>query len=324
MSEAVKISVIIPCYNCEQWVDETLESLENQTFKNFETICVNDGSVDGTRDKLRAWQAKGTLNLKIVDKPNGGVSRARNAGIQNAVGEFVLFLDSDDCYNNSFIEELYSATIENASDTAYCFYRRTYADVMERKAPNSAKRVLQSQTEAMHNLMYRMAELGFACYLYRKDILIKENIFFDVNTKNFEDREFNWKYLCHCRSVVMIDAPLYYYRVVSGSATRKVSGEWRTDRRDAAQRVEKYLKEQNCEFYEELKSFLVSRIAWGDAKRMVWARNKAGLKRMAREYDMKTHMKQVSRKDPDWKVRLTARLYLIHPALFYFAVGLKK
>ena len=83
------------------------------------------------------------------------------------------------------------------------------------------------------------------------------------------------------------------------------------------------MKQHNCLFYEELKAFLFARVLWGTAKRFVFARNKENFKRLAREFDMKTRMRQVSRKDPSKVVRLAARLYLIHPMLFYYVVGLK-
>ncbi|MBR4833496.1 MAG: glycosyltransferase family 2 protein [Thermoguttaceae bacterium] len=323
MGETVKISVIVPCYNCEQLIDETLESLERQSFKNFEVLCVNDGSTDGTLKKLTTWEEKKSLNLKIIDQPNGGVSSARNAGIHNAVGEWLLFLDSDDCYCESFIERLYSALRENAVDTAYCFYSRTYAEVMERKLPDSLNCVIQNQTEAMSNLLYRMGNVGFYCYLYRREVLIKKKIFFNVDTKYFEDREFNWKYLCHCRSAVMIDAALYWYRINPGSVTQQQKFKWRTDDVEAALRIEKYLKELNCDFYEEVKSYLTARVLCGKLKNRALSSQKKDFKRLVREFDMKTYMKQVSRKDPSGAVRAAARLYLIHPMLFYYVVKLK-
>ena len=89
-----KISVIIPCYNCQEYVEETLNSLAKQTYKDFEVVCVNDGSTDNTLSILQAWQAQNLFDMQIISKENGGVSRARNAGIQAAKGEFLLFLDS--------------------------------------------------------------------------------------------------------------------------------------------------------------------------------------------------------------------------------------
>ncbi len=90
-----KISVIIPVYNVEKFVGRCLDSVLGQTFTDWEAVCVNDGSPDRSREILAEYAAKDS-RIKIVDKPNGGLSDARNAGMKNASGEYVVFLDSDD------------------------------------------------------------------------------------------------------------------------------------------------------------------------------------------------------------------------------------
>ena len=104
-----KVSVIIPCYNCANLVEETLESLRNQTCRDFEIICVNDGSTDDTLAVLERWKECNGLDMQIISQPNGGVSRARNAGIQAAQGEYLLFLDADDMYHTIFIQQMCDA-----------------------------------------------------------------------------------------------------------------------------------------------------------------------------------------------------------------------
>lgn len=97
-----KISVIIPCYNCSLFVGETLQSLEEQTYKDFEVICVNDGSTDDTLVILENIKKNNSLNLIIINQINSGVSVARNHGIEAAKGKYVVFLDSDDIFNKNF------------------------------------------------------------------------------------------------------------------------------------------------------------------------------------------------------------------------------
>ncbi|REC47114.1 glycosyltransferase family 2 protein [Chryseobacterium pennipullorum] len=92
---SLKISVIVPCYNQAVFLDECIHSLINQTYSNWECIVVNDGSTDHTEEKALEWQKKDS-RIKYIKKTNGGLSSARNAGIDNATGDFVQFLDSDD------------------------------------------------------------------------------------------------------------------------------------------------------------------------------------------------------------------------------------
>ena len=323
MKKSAKVSIVIPCYNCEELVTQTLESLERQTYKNFEVICVNDGSKDNTYNLLLDYAKQSTLNMRIFTQENCGVSKTRNRAIYEAQGEYVLFLDADDMYHNRFIEYLLGAIEETKADVAYCRLNRDLDVVMN--FSSDVRVVCQNQSEAMHNLLYRMGEFGFYCYVYKKDVLNRTNLQFDENTRFFEDREFNWKYLCHCNSAVLVDAPLYWYRVNPDSVTQNINKrkEWRVDGLNAVLRVEQYLQENNCEFYTEVKSYLFARVLWGSAMRYSRAGRKDFLKRLANEYDVKTCMKQV-KKDKNWMVRLSARMYLISPTLFYHIVRLKR
>ena len=271
---------------------------------------------------LQAWQKKGTLNLRIVDKENGGVSAARNDGIQAAKGKYVLFLDADDAYHEEFVERLIGAAEGSGADVAYCRLDRRYENVMAADV-QGVEPVLQTQKQAMDNLLYRMGEFAFCCYLYRKDILKKEKILFDCQTKFGEDREFNWKYLCHCARAVFVDHPLYWYRVNQQSAT-KAKATWRkTDLLTAVKRIEGYLAEHQCEYAPEFNSYMYARAMWAVAKTFAVSGERELFQRLIKEYDVRTCMKRTA-KDKSKLVALASCLYLICPKLFYGMVGLKK
>lgn len=315
------ISVIIPCYNCASFIVETLDSLKNQSYKEFEIICINDGSTDNTLEVLEEYKKQNDVEIVIVTQENGGVSRARNTGIENSCGEYILFLDSDDLYHPEFVEKLYNAMVEKNVDVAYCRLSRNYDEVFKEHKNISFND--NTQNEIMSNLLYRMAEFGFYCYMYKKEVLLHHNINFDVDTRHFEDREFNWKYLCHCYTAVLVDAPLYFYRVNESSVTRRRSIKWRTDGLDAVLRVEAYLKKQHCEFADHIKSYLFPRVVWSMAKNYSLCKEKSLFQRFIREYDVKSCMKRTA-KDKNKLVSIASFLYLIHPMLFYYIVGLKK
>ena len=141
------ISVIIPCYNCQEFISETLESLACQSYRDFEVICVNDGSTDETQSVLEAWQANRKFEMHIVNQENGGVSRARNAGIVVASGEYITFLDSDDLYHPEFLNALFRAATQNNADTAYCRLSRNY----EKDLDNYIKRYNWYATREMQD-----------------------------------------------------------------------------------------------------------------------------------------------------------------------------
>lgn len=318
--ENPKVSVIMPCYNADKYLDETLEGLENQTYKDFEVVCINDGSKDKTLEKLNLWKSKGTLNIRIVDKANGGVSAARNDGLKKARGEFVVFLDADDGYHEEYIKKLVEAIESISADVAYCRLDRKYENVL---CPETVTTVIHNQTQAMDNLLYRMGEFGFCCYIYRRELLRKISLEFDVETKFGEDREFNWKYLCHCKNACYIDAPLYWYRINEQSATGSKASWRKTDLLYAVKRIEKYLEENKCEYSEEFNSYMYARAMWAVAKTFAVGRDNELFGRLIKEFDVKKCMKYTA-KDKNKLVALASRCYLIHPSLFYWLVGLKK
>ena len=169
-----------------------------------------------------------------------------------------------------------------------------------------------------------MWNYGFYCYLYQKELLTKFNVRFDENTRHFEDREFNWKYLCHCKKYAWIDAPLYGYRVTPNSAThKKTSWEHAQKSLNAVKRVETYLAENNCAYLETLKSYLYQRVMWAIAKNIALSKDKELFNKLCKEYDVKKCMKRTA-KDNNKLVKLASIFYLINPNLFYFTIGLKK
>ena len=114
----VKVSVIVPVYNVEQYLKECMDSLVGQTLKEIEIICVNDGSEDGSLEILHKYERE-DKRIKVFSQQNQGASCARNHGVQQAVGEYLYFMDSDDILGQNALERLYTCAAENALDILY-------------------------------------------------------------------------------------------------------------------------------------------------------------------------------------------------------------
>lgn len=110
-----KVSVVVPVFNAEEYLDETLASLCRQTLDDLEFICVDDGSTDRSRDILGAM-ADRDPRFRLIEKANGGVGSARNLGIESTTGEYLSFIDSDDIVSDDYLEELYSSTSPEKPD----------------------------------------------------------------------------------------------------------------------------------------------------------------------------------------------------------------
>ena len=113
------ISVVIPVYNVKPYLERCINSVVNQTYKNLEIILVDDGSTDGS-DKICDDYSKKYKNIEVIHKKNGGLSDARNVGIENAHGQYIQFIDSDDYVNNKMIEILYNNLKNTNSDISVC------------------------------------------------------------------------------------------------------------------------------------------------------------------------------------------------------------
>lgn len=113
-SQQIEVSVIMPAYNCEAWIDDTLQSLHEQDFANYEIIVVDDGSTDGTAHKIRSFVPRG--KLRYMWQENSGAGAARNRGMKEAKGRFFLFVDADDLFAPNMIACLYDAAQTSGAD----------------------------------------------------------------------------------------------------------------------------------------------------------------------------------------------------------------
>ena len=204
----MKISIIIPVYNGEAFLEECLQSVMGQIYGDFETIIVNDGSSDSTLQIAKRF-AERDSRVKILTTPNRGVSAARNSGIKVAEGEFVTFVDSDDC--------LYSKALEILSQTA----RRYDADVVvsplvkgeafEELYYNSPKVEIYDYPEAMRVSLYQKRIMNSPCGTLIRRALLERGEEFREGIR-YEDLDAYYRFFSPARTIVYISQPLYFYR----------------------------------------------------------------------------------------------------------------
>src|SRR5699024_8862594 len=135
LEEAVKISIIVPVYNVEAYVEKCLQSISVQSIQAIEILVVNDGSTDKSGEICDAY-AKKDARLKVVHEAKRGVSAARNTGVRHAVGEYIGFVDGDDYIEEKMYEQLYTNCIETGSDIAICTLgREINEELVQKKEP---------------------------------------------------------------------------------------------------------------------------------------------------------------------------------------------
>lgn len=130
-----KISVIIPIYNVEKYLYKSIESVINQTYKNLEIILIDDGSIDNSSQICDEWKKKDN-RIKVIHKENGGVSSARNLGLEKATGSYIAFLDPDDYIEATMYEKLYNSILKNNSNLAMCGFKFVYENNHNEKIVN--------------------------------------------------------------------------------------------------------------------------------------------------------------------------------------------
>lgn len=310
------VGIIIPCYNCTDYISSTLECLINQTYKNIEIICIDDGSKDDTLSVLKSYENKYKF-IKVFHQENSGVSSARNKGISICTTDYIMFLDSDDQFSINCIESLVIAAENNKSNISYC---KLTSNIKEIEYSDEYPIEIQDQKLAMENLLYKLGLFGFTCYIYKTSLLKKYGLRFDEDIHYGEDRSFVWKYLCHFDSVSFVNAYLYWYRDNKKSATKKRKQFWnRTDSLTAVKRTTHYLNENGCFFSDEYDTYMFSRDMWAVCKAFAISSEKELYKKLINQYNVKKCM-VVTSKDRRIAVRIASRIFLINPMLFYYLI----
>ena len=219
----IKISIIIPVYNVEKYLRECLDSVCKQTFVEWEAICVNDGSTDRSATILEEY-AEREGRLKIITQQNGGLSSARNTGLETARGEYVLFLDSDDWLESHALEILASNL---GAEDMLCFSGRRYfeAEGAFHEPDRLVSRDYLSGMDYYNDNALSHRDFAFVCVVlrvYRRSFLLDNGLVFKEGIFH-EDDLFTPMACFYAGRVKVLDECLYDYRVRANSITTTAS-----------------------------------------------------------------------------------------------------
>jgi len=208
-----KISIVVPIYNVEKYIDRCVDSLLEQNYHNYEVIFVDDGSKDGSIDRVKK-KIRNRVNFKIITKENGGLSSARNYGLRFAEGEFVTFVDSDDYLDNNFLEKMID-TIGDANICCCGYQEVTEDEKFIRSVGNNFEK--KSDEIIYNNIIEAINFIPNAWgKIYRREIFGKLNY---PESMLFEDYAIAYK-VFYKEKVRFLEEPLYFYRIRSGSIMR--------------------------------------------------------------------------------------------------------
>lgn len=215
------ISVVVPVYNLEQLLPRCMNSLLNQTFQDFEIVLVDDGATDGSGSLCDEFAAAHPAIVRCIHKPNGGLSSARNAGMNAAHGDYVIFPDPDDWVEPDYLEQLSILQAQYRADLVCTGHYIDYDTKSILENTNQSLRIISGE-EAQAALLIPPRMNGFAWNkLYRLDIIRENNLQFLDDVGTTEDLDFAFRYLRFCDTVCFDPSKrTYHYYQRSGAATR--------------------------------------------------------------------------------------------------------
>lgn len=214
----IKVSVVVPIYNVEKYIDRCLTSIVNQTLKEIEIILVNDGSTDNSLQVAIKYQ-KADKRIKIINKKNGGLASARNTGMEEVTGKYVLHVDSDDFYEIDMLEKLYNNAEQNKADIVICGYFTEYINdgyVIDNIVPE----VCTSDKNEISDIIYYLNDKGMFNLvwnkLYNSEFIKRTGVDFPEFATTGQDLFFNVELFKHINKISMIKDKLCHYMKYDG------------------------------------------------------------------------------------------------------------
>lgn len=205
------VSVIVPVYNAEKYIERCVDSIMGQTFKDIELLLIDDGSIDKSGILCDDIALK-DKRIKVIHQENGGVSVARNRGIECSKGEWLIFVDADDWIEISMIERMLAMVEDQKGDIGICSFYFEYKDNTKLcTIPNKQTTIKELLKEAMQLEGIDEILCSPCNKIYKKDIIEKNQIRFESDIKFGEDFIFNTRYFVHTTRIIIENTPLYHY-----------------------------------------------------------------------------------------------------------------
>lgn len=311
------ISVVVPIYNVEQYLERCIDSILHQTYEHLEIILVDDGSPDISGAICDSYLVL-DQRIKVIHKRNGGLSEARNAGLEMASGEFIAFIDSDDAIMPEMIEKLYERIVTDRSDMAFCGYRQ-----VSQKGDILSEVFLPDNVLTGFEALKASYENEGVLYTIACNKLYKKHLFQDIRYpvgKYHEDEFTTYLIIDQCSRISILREPLYIYVCRDNSIMQEPYSVKRLDGIEASYERYFYFREKGGKYKELL-------VPEGNTFTPVFFRSKLLLKPQTQEE--KRRVREIDRMareiciDNFQQWTLPRRIKLLAPSVFIFLSKLK-
>ena len=244
-----KLSIIVPVYGVEKYIDKCLNSLVKQSLKEIEIIVVNDGTKDNSQKIIDKYVKKYPDKIKSYIKENGGQGSARNYGLKKATGEYIGYVDSDDFVEKDMYKKLYDKAKENNYDIVVCGNYNVSEDYQNK----NIDAFINNYNTDLENIFF--GKMAVWNKIYKRDILIKNKLEFKEKVW-YEDLAFTLKAIMNSNTFAFIDEPLYDYLIREGSTMNNSNVQRNLEILDAFDDILSYIKHNKKEEYFDKVEFL--------------------------------------------------------------------
>ena len=244
-----KLSIIVPVYGVEKYIDKCLNSLVKQSLKEIEIIVVNDGTKDNSQKIIDKYVKKYPDKIKSYIKENGGQGSARNYGLKKATGEYIGYVDSDDFVEKDMYKKLYNKAKENNYDIVVCGNYNVSEDYQNK----NIDAFINNYNTDLENIFF--GKMAVWNKIYKRDILIKNKLEFKEKVW-YEDLAFTLKAIMNSNTFAFIDEPLYDYLIREGSTMNNSNVQRNLEILDAFNDILSYIKHNKKEEYFSKIEFL--------------------------------------------------------------------
>ena len=311
-----KVSVVVPVYNVEKYITNFLKSVINQSYKDFELLLVNDGSTDNSVEIAESILKGSDVRYRIINKENGGQSTARNVGINAAQGEWIVIPDSDDALQKDYLKLMIEQTEDNSVDVVICDINNvTDENIFEEVLRTSATEKKSGKEFFEDFFMHRVA-IGPVSLMIKKELLLKNKILFNENSRYSEEFTFICQVLCSANQVVYVKEKLYNYCLRGGSVSTGANiNKILNGYKEIIKNAEKYCNTNDI-YCENYRKFAMPRWILGTARFTAANMKYEDYKKLMKELNAKNEIRKLV-KFPNLKTKIAAAVFCVSMKLFY-------
>lgn len=319
--QEIKISVIVPVYNQEKYIKKCFDSIQNQTLREIEIICVNDGSTDESLHMLEQIQATDE-RVAIITQKNKGLGAARNVGMLAAKGKYLAFVDSDDFIERTILEKLYQKAESSCADVVLCNFQTYDEKTGETKVYRDDefyKYLAQKQTFTAKEEPKILLSIGVWDRIYRREF-VEQNGLKNPEGVIYEDALFSYQTLILAKRLAAVSNPLYFYRKNSGQAITDKEvyiDKYKFDFLKNGREIRKFLRtvDQEGRFLDVFERYLLTNALWHQSNIMQYRRFQIFFKKIRTLVTKRQLIRHLKDKEFSWKTKIYMLMLILETPL---------